>query len=205
MGRRTFLRTMAVGVLAVPLAAEAQPAGKVYRIGVISSGINPRSSSFFRVFERGLRDFGWVEGTNLAIDYRIPRGQSDFAALAADLARENVDVILAGGPEASLKAARRATTTIPIVIVALNYDPAEKGCVASLAHPGGNVTGVFSRALEIGAKALLARECTLTSPTVARQTTSIGFCAARRLPTFRSRNYLGSDWFSISRRLTLLA
>jgi putative ABC transport system substrate-binding protein len=105
-------------------------------------------------FEQQLREHGWVEGTNLAIDYRAPREPRDFRVSAADLVRENVDVILAGGPDASLKAARRATATIPIVIVALNYDPVEKRYVASLARPGGNVTGVFSRAPEVGAKAL---------------------------------------------------
>jgi ABC-type uncharacterized transport system substrate-binding protein len=154
MNRRVFLSAIAGGLLGAPLAAEAQQAGKVYRIGVISSGINPRSASFFQVFEQQLRDHGWVEGTNLAIDYRAPRGPKDFMVSAADLVRENVDVILAGGPDASLKAARRATATIPIVIVALNYDPIEKGYVASLARPGGNVTGVFSRAPEVGAKTL---------------------------------------------------
>ena len=154
MDRRAFLGTMAGGLLAAPLTVGAQQAGKVYRIGVISSGVNPRSASFFQVFEQQLRNHGWVEGTNLAIDYRTPRGQSNFAVSAADLVRENVDVILAGGPDASLKAATQATATIPIVIVALNYDPIEKGYVASLARPGGNVTGVFSRAPEVGAKTL---------------------------------------------------
>jgi hypothetical protein len=154
MDRRVFLRAFGGSLLAAPLAAEAQQAGKVYRIGVISSGINPRSASFFQAFEQQLRSHGWVEGTNLAIDYRTPRSSSDFAVSASDLVRENVDVILAGGPDASLKAARQATATIPIVIVALNYDPIEKGYVASLARPGGNVTGVFSRAPEVGAKAL---------------------------------------------------
>jgi putative tryptophan/tyrosine transport system substrate-binding protein len=154
MNRRMFLSAVTGGLLAAPLAAEGQRVGKVYRIGVISSGINPRSASFFQAFEQQLRSHGWVEGTNLAIDYRTPRSSSDFAVSATDLVRENVDVILAGGPDASLKAARRATATIPIVIVALNYDPIEKGYVASLARPGGNVTGVFSRAPEVGAKAL---------------------------------------------------
>jgi len=154
MNRRVFLSAVTGGLLAAPLAAEGQRVGKVYRIGVISSGINPRSASFFQAFEQQLRSHGWVEGTNLAIDYRTPRSSSDFAVSATDLVRENVDVILAGGPDASLKAARRATATIPIVIVALNYDPIEKGYVASLARPGGNVTGAFSRAPEVGAKAL---------------------------------------------------
>ena len=167
MDRRAFLGTLAGSLLVAPLAAGAQPAGKVYRIGVISSGINPRSASFFQAFERQLRDHGWVDGTNLAIDYRTPRDPKDFTVSAADLVRANVDVILAGGPDASLKAARQVTATIPIVIVALNYDPVEKGYVASLARPGGNVTGVFSRAPEVGAKALeLLREIRPTGSVV---------------------------------------
>jgi len=153
MDRRTFL-WLAGGLLATPLAAAAQQAGNVYRIGVVAAGVNPRSASFFQAFEQRLRDLGWVDGTNLAIDYQTPKGSRDISAIADDLVRQHVDVILAGGPEASLKAARRATSTIPIVLVALNYDPVEKGHVASLARPGGNVTGVFSLAPEQGAKQL---------------------------------------------------
>ncbi len=154
MDRRTFISSVTLGLLAPPLAAEAQPAGKVYRIGVIASGVNPRSVSFFQAFEQRLRELGWVDGKNLVIDFQMPKGSRDFPAIAADLVRQNVDLILAGGPEASLKAARRATSTIPIVMVALNYNPVEKGHVASLARPGGNVTGVFTLAPELGAKQL---------------------------------------------------
>ena len=154
MNRRAFLGTLAGGLLAAPLTAEAQQAGKVYRIGVVGSGVNPRSVSFFQAFEERLRELGWLDGKNLTIDFQLPKGSRGISAIAADLVRQNVDVILAGGTEASLKAARRATSTIPIVMVALNYDPVEKGHVASLARPGGNVTGVFSLAPEQGAKQL---------------------------------------------------
>jgi putative ABC transport system substrate-binding protein len=88
------------------------------------------------------------------VDFQTPKGSRDLSAIAASFVRQNVDVILAGGPEASLKAARQATSTIPIVMVALNYDPVAKGHVTSLGHPGGNVTGVFSLAPEQGAKQL---------------------------------------------------
>jgi putative ABC transport system substrate-binding protein len=128
--------------------------GKVYRIGVAAAGINPRSASFFQAFEQRLRELGWVEGKTLAIDFEMPKGSRDISAIAADLVRQNVDLILAGGPESSLKAATQATRTIPIVVVALNYDPVAKGYVTSLARPGGNVTGVFSLAPEQGAKQL---------------------------------------------------
>ena len=154
MERRAFLGAVTGGLLAAPLDAEAQQAGKVYRVGIMSSGVNPRSASFFQAFEERLRDHGWTDGKNLAIDFRAPKHAGDFGVVAADLVRANSDVILAGGPEASLKAALKATNRIPIVIVALNYDPIEKGYVVSLARPGGNVTGVFSQAPEVGAKTL---------------------------------------------------
>src|SRR5712691_4251737 len=154
IGRRTFISGITGGLLAAPLAAEAQQTGKVYRIGVVAAGVNPRSASFFQAFEQRLRELGWVDGKNLAIEFQMPKGSRGICAIAADLVRQNVDLILAGGPEVSLKAARQATSTIPIVMVALNYDPVERGHVASLAHPGGNVTGVFSLAPEQGVKQL---------------------------------------------------
>ncbi len=135
-------------------AAQEYKAGKVYRIGVVAAGVNPRSSPFFQAFERRLRDLGWVDGKNLVVDFQTPKGSRDLSEIAASFVRQNVDVILAGGPEASLKAARQATSTIPIVMVALNYDPVGKGHVTSLARPGGNVAGVFSLAPEQGAKQL---------------------------------------------------
>jgi len=114
MDRRVFVGSLA-GLIAAPLAAEAQQAGRVYRIGVVAAGINPRSVSFFQAFEQRLRELGWVDGKNLVIDFQMPKDSRDISAIAADLVRQNVDVIVAGGPEASLKAARRATSTIPIV------------------------------------------------------------------------------------------
>lgn len=144
MDRRLFITTIGLAVLVAPLAVEGQQAGKVYRIGILAAGVNPRSAPFFQAFERRLRDLGWVDGKNLSIAFQTPTGSRDVSAIAADLVRQNVDLILAGGPEASLKAARHATSAIPIVMVGLNYDPVEKGYVASLARPGGNITGVFS-------------------------------------------------------------
>jgi putative ABC transport system substrate-binding protein len=154
MNRRAFLGAMAGGLLAAPLAAECQQAGKVYRIGVVAAGVNPRSASFFQAFEQRLRELGWIDGKNLVVDFQTPKGSRDLPEIAASFVRQNVDVILAGGPETSLKAARQATSTIPIVMVALNYDPVGKGHVTSLARPGGNVTGVFSLASEQGGKQL---------------------------------------------------
>jgi ABC-type uncharacterized transport system substrate-binding protein len=144
---------MAGSLLAAPLAAEGQPTGKVYRIATMAS-VNPRSAPFFQAFEQRLRELGWVDGQNIAIDFRGPMSPENYPAVAAEFVRQGVDVILATGADLSLKAVRQATSTIPIVIVALNYDPIEKGHVASLGRPGGNVTGVFSRTPEQGAKQL---------------------------------------------------
>ena len=152
--RRAFLAALTGGLLAASHSVWGQHPTEVARLGIINSGVNPRSAPFFQAFEQHLRDLGWTDGKNLNIEFRVPKDASDFAMIAAEFVRLNVDVIVAGGPEVSVKAARDATTTIPIVIVALNYDPVAKGYVASLAHPGGNVTGVFSRSPEQGAKQL---------------------------------------------------
>ncbi len=146
MDRRRFLGSLA-GLIAAPLAAGAQQAGKVYRIGVVGAGVNPRSVSFFQAFEERLRELGWVDGKNLTIDFQLPKGSRGISAIAADLVRQNVDVILAGGPEASLKAARRATSTIPIVMVALNSLAPEQGAkqleILKEAFPRVTLVGVL--------------------------------------------------------------
>jgi ABC-type uncharacterized transport system substrate-binding protein len=138
--RRGFIAGT-LGLLAAPLAAEAQPAGKVHRIGFLGSGSatgDPRTREAFR---EGLREFGWVEGQNLVIEYRFAEGQSDrLPDLATELVRLKVDVI-AAGPTPPVLAAKKATGTIPIVGMSLT-DPVGLGLVASLARPGGNVTGV---------------------------------------------------------------
>jgi putative ABC transport system substrate-binding protein len=127
-----------LAVLAVPLAIEAQAAGKIPRIGILRQGSPPEP--LVEVFRQGLRDLGYVEGQNLSIEYRWAEGREDrLPALAADLARLKVDVIIAGGGIALV--AKRVTTTIPIVMPVSN-DPVGEGLVASLARPGGNVTGL---------------------------------------------------------------
>ncbi len=140
--RRTFLGILASGLLTPPLAAEAQSAGKVYRIGYLSSGSattsNPHVTEAFR---QGLHELGWVEGQNVVIEYRWAEGRLDrLPDLAAELVRLKVDVIVAS-PTPGALAAKNATGTVPIVAVSLTH-PVELGLVASLARPGGNVTGV---------------------------------------------------------------
>jgi putative ABC transport system substrate-binding protein len=152
MNRRAFLGGLAAALVTRPPGAEPQPAGRAPRLGIVA--INPRSAPFLVAFEQRLRELGWEDGKNLEIVFRMPRRPEDAPAVAAELVRQNVGLFVAGGPESNLQAVRRATSTIPIVMVALNYDPVAKGYVASVARPGGNITGVWSLAPEQGSKQL---------------------------------------------------
>ena len=160
-----LIATLALVVLVAPLAANAQPPGKVFRVGVllpISFGL-----PIHQVFKQRLQELGYVEGQNLALEVRAAEGKLErLPGLAAELVRLNVDVIVATGPEATLRAARGATETIPIVMRARDYDPMALGYVAGLARPGGNITGVVQQRLEVTAKQLeLLKEAL---PTVTR-------------------------------------
>jgi putative ABC transport system substrate-binding protein len=164
LDRRAFLG--ALGLLATPLTAAAQPAGKVPRIGVLGPRTSTDGARYLDPFRRGMRELGWVEGQNILIEYRWAEGRSErIPGLAAELVRLNVDVIFAG-TTAMTVAAREATSTIPIVM-ATGGDPVAIGLVASLARPGGNVTGLsFSVGSETFAKQIeLLKE---TVPTVRR-------------------------------------
>src|SRR5262245_53012442 len=119
--RSTIL--IALGLLCVPLASEAQRPGNVVRVGMLIAA-QPRSASFVQAFEHRLRDLGYVEGQNLLIEFRTGEGQAGrYPALAAELVALHVDVLLASGTEAVLRAARDTTRTIPIVMIAIDYDP----------------------------------------------------------------------------------
>jgi putative ABC transport system substrate-binding protein len=142
MDRRTFLSGMALGVLAAPLAAQTPPAGRIARIGVLTLRSPGAASPLTEALKQGLRDYGYEEGRNLVIEYPDALGREDrLPQLAADLVRDHVDVILIIGP-APLAAARKATKTIPLVMVASSSDPVAEGVAVSLARPGGNVTGL---------------------------------------------------------------
>jgi putative ABC transport system substrate-binding protein len=143
MARRTFLGTLGLSVLAKPLAAEAQPAGKVARIGYLvwSPIESPEARLTLGAFRQGLRERGYVEGQNIVIEYRSADGKIDrLPRLATELARLTVDLIVVGSTP-SARAAQQATTTIPLVAWAM-ADPVGDGLVSSLGRPGGNITGL---------------------------------------------------------------
>ena len=151
--RRTFLAGTGAVLLATPLAAEAQPRGKVYRIGVLEVVSVTSNTINLAAFREGLKELGYADGQNFMIEYRSADGRPErFPDLVEELVRLKVDVILTRGTPAAL-AAKRATTTIPIVM-ASSGDPLATGLVASLAHPGGNVTGLSALATEIEGKQL---------------------------------------------------
>ena len=140
MDRRAFIAS-AVSILAAPCAIEAQPPGKVYRIGYLAPGSATGDRRPGEAFREGLRELGWVEGQNIVIESRFAEGRFDrLPDLAAELVRLKVDVI-AAATALPVMAAKNATTTIPIVMLTV-ADPVGRGFVASLARPGGNVTGV---------------------------------------------------------------
>ncbi len=135
--------TLVVGLLSAPLAAEAQQPGKVARIGVLASAppTTPEVSRNWGAFRQGLGERGWVEGQNIVIEYRWAEGRVErFPSLAAELVSLKLDLIVAGSTSGA-RAAKQATSTIPIVMVYVT-DPVGGGLVASLARPGGNVTGL---------------------------------------------------------------
>jgi putative ABC transport system substrate-binding protein len=134
------LIALALVVFALPLSAEAQPTGKVPRMGWLAAGATPVLDDAFR---RGLRDLGYVEGKNIVIEYRVAETLDRLPAVAAELVRLRVDVIFASGGQQPALAAKNATTTIPIVMVAV-ADPVAFGLVDNLARPGGNITGPSS-------------------------------------------------------------
>jgi putative ABC transport system substrate-binding protein len=150
--RREFLGTLAGGLLAAPLAAEAQQAGKIARIGYLAPN-RAASPHMPEAFRQGLRDLGYVEGRNVMIEYRSAEGKLErLPALAAELVALKVDVIVASSTVGAL-AAKQATTTIPIVFIAVG-EPVTSGLVTSLARPGGHVTGLSNLGPELVGKCL---------------------------------------------------
>src|SRR5581483_4280887 len=154
MSRHSVL-WLALGTLlfGLCLPAEAQQSSKVLRIGVLNATSASASAARIDAFRQGLRDLGYEEGKNIVIEYRYADGKLErLGALAAELVRLNVDFIFTSGPAAT-KAAKAAATMIPIVM-AWDNDPVGSGFVASLARPGGNITGLSTLAPELSGKQL---------------------------------------------------
>jgi putative ABC transport system substrate-binding protein len=138
MDRRTFIGALASSLLAAPLAAKAQPAGKVWRIGLVS--VDEGEADGHAAFRQGLRDLGYSEGKNLVIESRAAEGHYDrLPAVTEELLRLKVDVLVTNSTPGA-RAAKQATTTVPVVVAILG-DAVAAGIVPSLARPGGNITG----------------------------------------------------------------
>jgi putative tryptophan/tyrosine transport system substrate-binding protein len=144
--RRAFIALLGGAAASWPISARAQQAPKMLRVGTASP--NPRTFVTQITFERRLRELGYIEGQNFAVEYVQIAGPND-AESARELVRRKVDVIVTSGGDVSLKAAMGATRSIPIVMIAINYDPVERGYVTSIARPTGNVTGLFFRRPEL--------------------------------------------------------
>ena len=157
MNRRTRLLIGAILLLAWPSSALAQPSPRIPRIGIISPASGPNPSTAALVL--GLRELGYVERQNVAFELRWAAGRADrYPALAAELVRLKVDLIAVEGDAAGAKSVKQATRTIPIVALTIG-DPVAAGLVASLARPGGNLTGLAIRDMDLSAKRLeLLRE-----------------------------------------------
>src|SRR5438034_5088791 len=194
ISRRAFLGTMAGALLTAPLAAEAQQSGKVFRIGILANvwATDPRVEPLWQAFIQGLQELGYVEGQNITIEHRSSEGRYErLPALAAELVRLKVDVIVVPASQNAL-AAKEATRTIPIVMASA-ADPVAEGLVASLARPGGNITGLMGNAgPEIAGKRLellkeavpkVSRVALLSNPTNPASAPALGAtrAAARSL------------------------
>src|SRR5712664_2121895 len=150
MDRRAFISGITLALLAAPLAVEAQQRPRTARIGFLSLSSGPTPTMDI---SPGLRELGWIEGQNIVVEYRWAANREDqLPALAAELVRLKVDVIVTSSTPAA-QAAKRATTTIPIVVT-FAADPVGSGLVASLARPGGNITGLTTLARGLVAKRL---------------------------------------------------
>jgi len=144
-----------VVLLAVGVTAEAQQAKKVTRIGYLSSQDPAHESARAEGIRLALRELGYIEGQNIAVEYRYSEGKTDrVPELAAEVVRLKVDIILVAGGIIWIRAAKNATNTIPIVMVGAGNDPVEAGLIESLARPGGNVTGLTNLSGKLGGKRL---------------------------------------------------
>lgn len=153
MRRRDFVKGTGSAAAAWPLAARAQQPSRVFRIGFLGVSREAFGTvALYQGFSDELRENGFIEGQNLIIEYRRVDDPRGVSVAGAELLRAHLDLIVAQGPEVSLRAVIDASHSIPIVLEAINYDPIERGYVASLARPGGNITGLFYQQAELAAK-----------------------------------------------------
>ena len=154
MTRREFI-TLLGGAAAWPLAARAQETGQIRHIGFLGPARDNIFAMNYPPFLAELRKLGFTEGKNLIIEHRrVDEGASKAFAAAAEVIRSNVDVVVAFGPEIALKAAVAASQTVPIVMIAVNFDPIAVGYVTDIARPNRNITGLVYRAPELAGKQL---------------------------------------------------
>jgi ABC-type uncharacterized transport system substrate-binding protein len=200
---------VAVVLLILGVIAEAQQPKKVPRIGYLSAQEPATDSARAEAIRLALRKLGYIEGQNLAIEYRYAEGKLDrFSELAAELVRLKVDLIVVAAAETAIRAAKNATKTIPIVMSGQGADPVEAGLIESLARPGGNVTGLTNLSRKLGGKRLellkeavpkLARVAVLYDPAIPGTTREVKEdlpVAARALRlTVRSWEVRGTDEF----------
>jgi putative tryptophan/tyrosine transport system substrate-binding protein len=147
-----FIVTLALSMLVTPPTVTTQPRSEVPRIGILTPAAEA-STPVWEAFRQGLRDLGYVEGKNIGLEYRFAAGKPErLSELAAELVRDKVDIIVTNSGAAA-QAARDATKMIPIVM-ATSGDPVRSGLVASLAQPGGNITGLSLMVAELGGKRL---------------------------------------------------
>src|SRR5262252_6661073 len=149
MKRREFI-TLLGGAAAWPIAARAQQPTKTLKVGTVAG--TPKSSPQWVAFERRMVELGYQEGRNFSFDFLQAASADEYEALYRKLAAREPDVILAIGPEIGLKSALAVTRTVPIVMIAIDYDPLARGYVTSLARPSGNITGVVFQQIELAAK-----------------------------------------------------
>jgi putative tryptophan/tyrosine transport system substrate-binding protein len=194
--RRAFITLLGGAAATWPLTARAQQSAMPV-IGFLDSRSPDALTDRIRRFRQGLKEVGYIEGENVAIEYRWAESQFDrVPVLAAELVRRQVAVIVASGGFAVSLAAKAATTTIPIIFIVAE-DPVRLGLVASLARPGGNLTGVNFFTLELVAKRLeflrelvpaATRLAVLVNPANARNTESFPYLSAAILPTWKRRD-----------------
>jgi putative tryptophan/tyrosine transport system substrate-binding protein len=153
IGRRKLLAKLLGGAVAWPLAARAQQSGRPIRLGFLGPTLNnPPAVEQYRAFRTQLAELGFREGQNLTIDYQViddPRGPF---VVAAQLVRAQPDLIVTTGPETSLQAVVGASGFVPVIMIAINFDPLTRGYIPSLSRPGGNITGLVFQQVELAQK-----------------------------------------------------